>query len=110
MLYTINEILSNPLLEVLDRHDDMGSFAIRLGELQTIVCIELGRYRRSDTTKFLTSHAIHTPVQIAPYHTSLPFGDTWEDALDRAVSGLTTYYEDAIKAGHKPVDAWLVKN
>jgi hypothetical protein len=110
MPYTIDEILSNPLLDVVDRHDDIGSFAFRIGKLTTIVFIELGRYRNSNETKFSASHAIKTPMQIGAYHTSLPFADSWEEALDRAVSGLTDYYEQAIKAGHAPSDDWLIKD
>lgn len=108
--YTIDDILGDPLLTVVDRHDEMGSFAIKIGKLQTVVFIELGRFRIDKTTKFHVSHAIHTPKQAGPYRTSKPFDDDWEYALHRAVTGLTSYYNEAVKAGHVPSESWLVKN
>lgn len=107
--YTIDSVLNDPLLTVEDRHDEMGSFAIKIGTLKTVIFIELGRYRTSETTKFFVSHAIHTPGQDAPYKTSKPFADGWAYALHRAVNNLTSYYKDAVAAGHKPAESWLVE-
>jgi hypothetical protein len=109
MPYTIDGVLSDPLLTIEDRHDEMGSFAIRIGALQTVVFIELGRFRTQETTKFHVSHAIHTPLQIGAYQTSTPFADDWEYALHRAVTGLLSYYRQAIAAGHTPNEDWLEK-
>ncbi len=108
MAYTIDGVLGDPLLTVEERHDQMGSFAIKIGALQTVVLIELGRFRTQDTTKFHVSHAIHTPLQIDPYRTSNPFADYWEYALHRAVDGLLSYYKQAVSAGHAPSESWLV--
>ena len=110
MPYTIDSILSDPLITIEDRHDDFGSFAIRIGSLKTIVYIDLGRVRSGETTKFRVSHAIHTPVQAGAYRTSIPTGDDWEYALHRAVQGLLSYYKDAVEAGHQPKETWLVSN
>ena len=110
MPYTVDNILSDPLLTVEDRHDEMGSFALRIGSLQTVVFIELGRFRSTQDTKSTVSHAIHTPMQAAPYRTSRPFDDDWAYALHRAVDGLLSYYRAAVAAGHLPEEAWLVKN
>jgi hypothetical protein len=49
---TIDEVLNDPLLTIEDRHDEIGSFAIKIGELQTLIFIELGRFQTSETTKF----------------------------------------------------------
>ena len=110
MPYTIDGILHDPLLTVEYRHDDMGSFAIRIGTLQTTVFIELGRFRTGPMTKFRASHAIHTPVQAGPYRTSKRFDDDWEYALFRAVDALLSHYREAIAAGHQPEESWLVGN
>lgn len=109
MAYTIDDILNDPLLTVEDRHDEMGSFAVKIGKLQTLVFIELGRFQTSETTKFEVSHAIHTPTQADPYRTSTPFADDWAYALHRAVDGLISYYKEAVAAGHVPNENWLVE-
>ncbi len=56
------------------------------------------------------SHHIHTPTQAGPYMTSRPWGDTIENAISDAISGLEMYRSAAISAGHVPSDAWLVLN
>jgi len=57
-----------------------------------------------------TSHAIHTPVQATPYHSSVRVRDTEADAVHKAVGDLKTYFDQAIKEGHKPDAAWFVPN
>ena len=108
MPWTIDKALDDPDIEVVDRHDEMGSYAIKVGSLSPVITIELGRFMNSDTTKFIVSHAIHTPEQAGPYRTSKPFDDYPAYALHRAVDGITSYYRSAVKAGHKPKDSWLV--
>jgi len=109
--YTFDSALDDDLITVVDRNDEMGSYAVKVGELETTVFIEIGRFMSSDTTKFSVSHAIHTPVNAAaPYRTSLPFADYPAYALARAVSGLTDYYRLAVEKGHKPSEKWLVRD
>ena len=55
MAYTLDDVLNDPLITVVDRHDEMGSFAIRVGDLTTDIFIELGRFQTSDMTKFRIS-------------------------------------------------------
>ena len=110
MPHSIESSLDDDLVTVLDRHDDMGSFAVTIGSLDTPVFIELGRFLTDDRVKFQISHSIHTPVQAGPYRTSLPFGDDAGYALHRAISGLTSYYREAVDAGHEPDESWLVRN
>lgn len=106
---SIDEILSDPLLTVIDRHDEMGHFAIRIGTLRTTVYIDLGRYRTGNTTKFINSHVIHTPTQVGPYYPSRTEDNDWEGALFMAIRCLTSYYKEAVEAGHQPKENWLVK-
>ncbi len=110
MTYLIDDVLNDPLVTVEDRHDEMGSFAVRIGSLETIVSIELGRFWTSEHTKFSVSHSIHTPLQVAPYRSSHTFGDYWAYALHRALDSLLSYYRQAVTDGHMPCEAWLVKN
>ena len=42
MPHTIDSALDDDLVTVLERHDDMGSFAITIGSLDTPIFIELG--------------------------------------------------------------------
>lgn len=109
MPHTIDDALSDPLVTVVERDDEIGWYTIRLGDLKTNVSIDLGRLQTSDRTKFRTSHVIHTPLQNDAYRTSLPFADYWAYALHRAISGLTDYYNQAVAKGHTPSENWLVK-
>lgn len=110
MSWTFDSALEDDLITVLERDDQMGEFAVRVGELDTIVIISLGRFMNGEMTKFSVSHSIHTPTQAGPYRTSKPFAESPAYALHRAISGLTSYYRDAVKDGHKPSEMWLVKN
>ena len=60
-------MLDSELVTVVRRDDSRGVFEIRVGELETIVTIELCRYMFTNDTEFELSHAIKTPLQIGPY-------------------------------------------
>ena len=108
MGYTFDEVLGNGLLDIIERNDEMDEFVVRIGSLETPVTIELGRFMKSERTKFRLSHAIKTPLQAGPYRTSLPFGDDPGYALHRAIDGLASWYEKAVEEGHEPSEDWLV--
>jgi hypothetical protein len=108
MPWTIDSALEDDLVTVVERDDDEGEFILRIGDLNTIVTISLRRFMNDDRTRFIVSHAIHTPSQAGPYKTSVQVADDPAYALHRAVSGLTDYFREAIKAGHKPAETWLV--
>lgn len=110
MAWSIDKALEDDLITVLDRNDDIGSYSIRVGSLQTMVHIDLGRLLTSNHVKFQVSHAIHTPTQAGPYRSSRFIEDDAAYALHRAIDGLTSYYRDAVKAGHEPQESWLVKD
>ena len=88
----------------------MGHIRNSIGAIPTVVTIELGRHMDSDETKAMVSHAIHTPLQAGPYRTSRPYWDDPEYALQKTVSALTDWYEQAVAAGHTPSANWLVEN
>jgi hypothetical protein len=110
MAYTFDSALNDDLVTVVTRRDAMGIFEVRVGELETLITIDLGRFMDSDKTKFRVSHAIKTPLQAGPYRTSIPFADYPAYALHRAITGLTDYYRDAVKKGYEPRQQWLVEN
>lgn len=59
---------------------------------------------------FTQSHHIHTPLQLAPYLSSAPFGDSEESALRTALLGFIMFYSPAVSGGHEPSDEWLIAN
>ena len=63
-----------------------------------------------DGYSFKQSHFIHTPVQIGPYVTDHATGSSEEAAVQRALRTFLSYYNDAIKEGYEPEEAWLVPN
>jgi hypothetical protein len=107
MPLAIDEVISDDLIEVVERNDEEGHYAIRLASFKTVIFIDLGRYRNSERTKYRVSHVIHTPMQLDGYRTSTPFADTWEDAFHKAIRGLTSFYQLAVARGHVPSEAWL---
>ncbi len=108
MAYTFDDVLDDELVTVVERNDEMGEFVVRIGNLETPVSIELGRFMTSERTKFRLSHVIKTPMPAGPYRTSLPFGDDPGYALHRAIDGRTSYYRQAVEKGHEPSEDWLV--
>jgi hypothetical protein len=109
MAWDFDKVLNNePLVTVENRIDEWGTFEVRIGSIPTIVTIELGRHMYSDETKVSVSHVIHTPPQAGPYRTSRTFWDDPEYALLMTLSGLTQYYNAAVRAGHTPSSSWLV--
>ena len=110
MAWTFDNALEDDDITVIERDDSRGDYAIQVGELETIVTIELRRTLDGKYVEFRTSHAIKTPTQAGPYRTSRPFDDEAPYALHRAVDGITNFYRQAVNDGHTPVESWLVRN
>jgi hypothetical protein len=106
--WTLDSALEDDLVTVVERNDTGGEYAVLIGSLTTLVTISLRRFLKSDDVEFIVSHAIKTPIQAGPYWTSRPFDDDPAYALHRAVNGITSYYQQAIQAGHHPSEEWLV--
>jgi hypothetical protein len=108
MSMTIDAVLQNPLIAVVDRDDSSGYVCFRLGALKT--AIEVWVTWRSEFEKFVftQSHAIQARGQDAPYWTSRPYNDSSALALDQVISGLCRHYKWAIQDGHAPEETWLV--
>ena len=109
MPYTFENAFDNELVTLVVADEESGMFEVQIGDLDTHVTIELGRFMTSDKTKFWVSHAIKTPSQATPYRTSIPFYDSPAEALHRAIDGLTSFYREAVDEGHEPKEEWLVE-
>ena len=59
---------------------------------------------------FELSHHAHTPTQAVPYYPSVVNFSSEQEAINAAIRALTSFIEDAIRAGYEPDDAWLVPN
>lgn len=91
------------------RRRSAGEYRFCVGDLETEITVRLFERIDGDGYDFEISHAIHTPTQGSPYRTSRAWGDTADYALSQAVTGITMHYEIAVKAGHTPEEAWLVR-
>lgn len=110
MPWTIDNALNDDLLDIVERNDEYGEYAFRVGELETVVTVTVRRLPQSEQATFRRSHSIHTPVQLAPYHTSRSYWDDVPYALHQAINGITSYYRQAVEAGHSPSESWLVED
>lgn len=59
---------------------------------------------------FELSHHVHTPQQAGPYHPSRVNFESEEEAINSAITALTSFLVGAISAGEEPADDWLVPN
>ena len=107
MAWTIDSALDDDLINDLIRYDKIGTYEFRIGDLDTIVTVEVSRLPAREEAVYRRSHDIHTPVQAGPYHQSRPYWDSVPYALHQAIDSLTSYYRDAVKAGHTPNENWL---
>lgn len=76
----------------------------------TFARITIRLYEVGDRVEWEQSHYIKTPEQLDPYSPSRTSEDSEEAALNGAIASLTSYYETAVRKGHKPDDDWLVPN
>jgi hypothetical protein len=100
-------LFDDPDLEIIELHKMRIRF--RLDGIDTVVDIrleDLGNGR----TRFIRSHAIHTPIQVGPYWPGRDFDDDPDYAMHRAVRSIVDYYKDAVRNSHTPSDTWLVKS
>ena len=107
MMDSVDRALQNDLIKLVERHDDIGAYLVRLGALETIVTIKL-RSTWGTRTAFKQSHVIRTPEQQVPFWSCVAEGQTPAEALRRAIEGLTTYYRRAVLHGYTPTEDWLV--
>lgn len=101
----VEPLFENPRLEII-RMQPM-SIRFRLAGIPTVVAIDL-HHTGTGVFRFRRSHAIHTPTQIGPYWPGRDFDDDPAYAMNRAITSITEYYEQAVADGHVPNPTWLV--
>ena len=107
MGWTLDNALDHSLITVVARDDRLGIYHVRVGVLKTVVTIKLVPKQRGRWIAYEQSHAVKTPEQAGPYWTSRAGDDTAGAALHKAITGLTSWYEMGIRAGHSPAEDWL---
>ena len=63
-----------------------------------------------DSMGFELSHHIRTPVQAGVYVPGTVLYSSEASALRSAIDCLTSFYKDAVAAGHQPSEEWLEEN
>ena len=109
MAWTIKQALADKSITLVKRRI-YNEYQFTVGELKTIITIRTYKETEHGAYLFEQSHNIKTPVQISAYHTSRPWADYEAYAVHLAISGITQYYNEAVKAGHKPKEFWLIPN
>lgn len=97
-------------LPVENISNEGSQYSFKLRGIPITITVRLYRREVRGPVWFEQSHWIKTPEQIGPYRTSRPFNDDEGSALRQAVTGLTQFYNIAVKAGHEPSNAWLIEN
>ena len=110
MPWTLDKALDDDLITFTHRHDALGYYEFRVGNLKTVVTVQVSRLPKSEEARYILSHAIKTPTQAGPYYQSRGYWDDVPYALHQAISSLTQYYREAVKAGHEPQESWLVES
>jgi hypothetical protein len=101
----VEKIFTDPTLQIGELCPDYARF--RLHGIQTPIEIQLDDLGNG-YHRFRRSHAIKTPVQAGPYYPSREFDDDPAYGMHRAIESLVSYYRQAVRAGHRPDDRWLV--
>jgi hypothetical protein len=110
MAWTIERALDDKHVHLINRNDELGIYEFRIGDLKTIITVNIDLSLSGDRAKYHSSHTIKTPLQRAPYSQSRDHFDDKSYALHNAINGITLYYEKAAHTGLTPTESWLVKN
>lgn len=101
----VERLFENPALDVIQMQPM--SIRFRLAGIATVIAIDL-HHTGKGVFRFHRSHAIHTPSQAGPYWPSRDFDDDPSYGMNRAISSIADYYEQAVAEGHRPSRTWLV--
>ena len=103
------EALKDEPISIVKADSLTGLLQFRVGELEKLITLRLSKKQGRNEFHYKISHAIGTPSQIGPYRSSIPYKTDEISALTFAVSGITQYYEQAVKEGYQPEENWLVE-
>ncbi len=93
-----------------DPREFVAEYEFRVGQLSTPIRIRISRRIEKHDFVFEQSHFIKTPAQYTAYAASEPFAEGQAKAVHDAVRSITSFYDSAMKRGHKPSESWLVRN
>jgi hypothetical protein len=83
---------------------------LRVGDLATPILLRISR-RKADGALLITqSHFVKTAIQYLPYSANQPYFCPRQEAVDRILSIMKNFYDQAIRRGYKPTEGWLVEN
>jgi hypothetical protein len=88
----------------------VNGYQFNLRGTSIVITVNLKEIKKTGKFVFKQSHFIHTPVQAGPYETGHSWGNGEKETLDNALRTFTMFYGDAVIAGHKPNDSWLIFN
>ncbi|HZX18600.1 MAG TPA: hypothetical protein VFF22_17245 [Pseudomonas sp.] len=108
MPWTIENALNDDAIERTEETPTGYSFWLK--GIPTEIRVVLAVNPTNCGFNFYLSHYIHTPTQAGKYCPSRPWGDYEAYALHLAVTAITQHYKEAITAGHKPNENWLIAN
>ena len=83
---------------------------VKLRNIETLVRFKLFTRANHTGVWWEQSHYVRTPLQREPYKTSLPRGDDLQHAFRRALTGLTSFIDMAVREGEQATTKWLVIN
>jgi len=107
---TFAEELERDLVTVVSSDTESRTFRIKIGTLATVITIRISKRRGPNGRyEYTVSHAIRTPKQAGPYLSSIPFGETPEAALGKAIDDLMIFYSLGVRDGYEPAEGWLVR-
>jgi hypothetical protein len=109
MAWTIDKALDDKNINLISTRI-FSEYKFTVGKLTTEITIRTYKEKEHGGYIFEQSHNIKTPAQLSAYHPSRPWGDYEAYAVHLAVTSITQYYEEAIKAGHVPNESWLIPN
>jgi len=108
MTWTIDAALEDQAIERTQQTEEGYSFWLKGISTEIRVILSFNPVRGG--FNFHLSHFIRTPNQIGRYTPGRPWGDDEGYALHLAVTAITQYYGEAVKAGINPSPDWLIEN
>lgn len=111
------------IVQALRKDKSIAEAQVLIREIRMVLDVEHDTYRPSFSVRiylpsltytqpylFDVSHFVHTPVQAQPATSSRVLASSETEAIHLAVSLVTQWLREAIRAGHEPDDTWMIPN
>lgn len=93
-----------------NRRKFISEHQLRLRDIDVPIIIRLYESIDGERVEFEQSHYIKTPLRMEPYRTGQSWGVDEKNALLRAMRTINEPYDEAIRQGYSPSEAWIVPN